>query len=276
MTADRDAFAARLETEGLVVLAGRPFALAAGEADLIDPRHGDGRAKSISLGPSGVRGAAADPVTLTRLGALMRRYRSWAQETLTALAPTYAGQLEAGRTSLRTRSLEDDPPMSERKDDRRLHVDAFASQPTGGARILRVFTNLGPPGEPRIWRTGESFEAHARRFMGSARRPWPLEARLLHALGVTRARRTAYDMAMLRIHDRAKLDGAYQASAPARETVFPAGASWIVFTDAVVHAAISGRFALEQTFYLPLRAMAAPDAAPAAVLERLAGRKLTA
>jgi hypothetical protein len=55
---------------------------------------------------------------------------------------------------------------------------------------------------------------------------------------------------------------------------FEPGAAWIVYTDSVVHAAIAGRFALEQTFYLPLEAMAAPGAAPAHVLERVTGRAL--
>jgi hypothetical protein len=41
-----------------------------------------------------------------------------------------------------------------------------------------------------------------------------------------------------------------------------------------VHAAIAGRFALEQTFYLPPQAMAVPAAAPVAVLERIMGRAL--
>jgi hypothetical protein len=79
---------------------------------------------------------------------------------------------------------------------------------------------------------------------------------------------------MLALHDGAKLDAAYQRSAPRRELAFPPGATWIVYTDSTVHAAIAGRFALEQTFYLPLAAMAVPQAAPARILERLTGRKL--
>jgi hypothetical protein len=268
-----DEFAVRLETEGLVVLPGAPFVLAAEERDLIDPAHGDGRAKNISLGPDGLRGASADAAARARLAALMARYRNWAREMLIDLAPRYGEGLETGRTSLRTRDLQAEA-KSPRKDDRRLHVDAFASQPTAGRRILRVFTNIDPHGEPRRWRIGEAFEAHARRFLAQARSPLPGEAQVLHALGVTRARRTPYDHLMLELHDRAKLDVAYQGSAPARDAAFPAGASWIVYTDSVVHAAIGGRFALEQTFYPPLRAMAAPAAAPAHILERLTGRRL--
>jgi 3-deoxy-D-manno-oct-2-ulosonic acid (Kdo) hydroxylase len=271
--ADADAFAARLETEGLVVLEGRPFDLTPAESDLLDPAHGDGRAKNISLGSGGVRGAAKADPALDRLQALMARYREWAHQTLLALAPRYRPWIEAGRTSLRTRDVAEGA-KSPRKDDRRLHVDAFASQPMAGRRILRVFANVNPHGVARVWRVGEAFEAHARRFAPAARSLAPGEAWLLDAVGVTRSRRTVYDQLMLQIHDRAKLSEAYQGGAPAREIAFPPGATWMVYTDSVVHAAIAGRFALEQTFYLPPQAMAVPAAAPVAVLERIMGRAL--
>jgi hypothetical protein len=270
-----DGFASRLETEGLVLLPGQPFAVGRDEADLVSPRWSDGRAKNISLSPGGdVRGAAEEATAERRLGRLMARYRDWAESLILEKAPRYEGSLERGRTSLRTRDVAEGAE-SKRKDDRRLHVDAFASQPTGGKRILRVFTNVNPQGEARLWRVGEGFEPHARRWAHRLRRPWPGEAWLLRRLGATRATRTAYDAAMLGLHDAAKLDDAYQRDAPARDLVLPAGASWIAYTDSVVHAAMRGRFMLEQTFYLPLEAMAAPETSPARILERILGRRLT-
>jgi hypothetical protein len=265
----------RLESEGLLVLPDRPFVLSGAEAGLLTPGHADGRAKNISLSAAGSQVRGADPTSdaAARLAALMGRYAGWAAALVLEIAPAYAGALERGRTSYRSRGA-DEPAASPRKDDRRLHVDAFASQPTGGRRILRVFTNINPHGEARHWRVGETFEDHARRWLARVRRPWPGEAFALQRLGVTRARRTAYDFLMLGIHDAAKLDIAYQASAPAREIAFPAGASWIVFTDTVVHAAMAGRYALEQTFYLPVAAMAEPAASPLRILERLTGREL--
>jgi hypothetical protein len=79
---------------------------------------------------------------------------------------------------------------------------------------------------------------------------------------------------MLELHDAAKLDPEYQRDAPRREVAFPAGQAWIVYTDSTVHAAMAGRHALEQTFYLPVRAMAAPETAPLTVLERMVGKPL--
>jgi hypothetical protein len=271
----QDGFAIRLETEGLVLLPGQPFALGREEIDLVSPRWSDGRAKNISLSPRGdVRGAVAEATAERRLASLMARYRDWAESLILEEAPRYGSRLERGRTSLRTRDVAEGAE-SKRKDDRRLHVDAFASQPTGGKRLLRVFTNVNPVGEPRLWRVGERFEAHARRWAHHLRRPWPGEAWVLRRLGVTRAKRTPYDALMLGLHDAAKLDDAYQRDAPARDVILPAGASWIAYTDSVVHAAMRGRFMLEQTFYLPVEAMAAPETSPVRILERIVGRRLT-
>jgi hypothetical protein len=47
-----------------------------------------------------------------------------------------------------------------------------------------------------------------------------------------------------------------------------------VFTDGVPHAALSGQFALEQTFIIPPDALVTPDAAPIRVLEKLCARAL--
>ena len=79
---------------------------------------------------------------------------------------------------------------------------------------------------------------------------------------------------MLALHDAAKLDEGYQRAGPRREIVFPARSSWIVFTDSVVHAAITGRHALEQTFYLPVDAMVDPSRSPLRTLESLTGQRL--
>jgi hypothetical protein len=48
----------------------------------------------------------------------------------------------------------------------------------------------------------------------------------------------------------------------------------MVYTDQVPHAAMGGRFAFEQTFYLPVAGMRDPAHSPLRVLERLMGREL--
>ena len=79
---------------------------------------------------------------------------------------------------------------------------------------------------------------------------------------------------MLRLHDAGKLDAAYQSGAPKADLSFAAGTTWLCFTDQVLHAALAGHCALEQTFHLPVAAMAFPERSPLRVLEQLAGRAL--
>ena len=267
--------ASRLEAGEIVATGDAGFALTGAEAERIARGVGAGRAKNVSLDPDtgAVRGASGDAADDGMIAALMRRYAQWARARIVESAPDYGPHLRAGRASLRTRDA-GAPALSPRKDDRRLHADAFPSRPTGGERILRVFSNVNPDGQARIWRVGEPFEAYAGRWLSQLGRPWPGEAWLLERLGVTRGRRTAYDALMLGLHDKAKLDEAYQRQAPSREVAFAAGTSWIVFTDGVIHAAMSGCFALEQTFYLPVEGMRTPDASPLRVLERLTGQRL--
>src|SRR5690348_17351343 len=135
---------------------------------------------------------------------------------------------------------------SPRNDDKRLHVDAFPSRPQRGRRILRLFSNIHPMGGERVWHVGESFEDVARRYATHARKPLPFEPWLFEALHVTRGRRSDYDYLMLGLHDGAKLDGHYQKNCPQREFAFPAGTTWLCFTDQTMHAALSGQFCLDR------------------------------
>jgi len=50
--------------------------------------------------------------------------------------------------------------------------------------------------------------------------------------------------------------------------------SWIVYTDGVAHAVMSGQYALEQTLLIPAEALVSPNDAPYRILEALAGKPL--
>ena len=234
-------------------------------------------AKNISLDPAsgrlgGVDAAIAPVEQLTRM---MSRFRELARGLVLGIAPSYGPRLETGRTSFRPVEIAGRPPSSWRSDDTRLHTDAFPSTPTGGKRILRIFANVDPEGRPRQWRTGERFEQVAAAYLPRIRPPLPGSAALLRAVRATRSLRSPYDHYMLRLHDMAKADARYQASSPRREIAFGTSV-WLVFTDQVPHAALAGRNALEQTFYLPVAAQRHPELAPLKVLERLTGRRLAA
>jgi hypothetical protein len=74
---------------------------------------------------------------------------------------------------------------------------------------------------------------------------------------------------MLGLHDQAKLDETYQKNSPKTRVELPASTTWIVFTDLVMHAVLSGQYLLEQTFYLPPAAMQDEARAPLRRLEKI-------
>jgi hypothetical protein len=201
------------------------------------------------------------------------RFAEHAKGLMNHLLPTYAPALEWGRTSYRPVQISN-RATSARKDDRRLHVDAFPASPNGGKRIIRVFSNINPKNEGRVWRVGEAFETVAKTFLPRVKKPFPGKAQLLKTLRITKQFRSLYDHYMLQMHDRMKMDGDYQKRAQQTEVHFPAGCSWIVQTDQVSHAALKGQYVLEQTFYLPVEAMVDPGRSPLRVLEGLLGREL--
>jgi len=251
------------------------FAVRPDERRFLSTRWSDGKSKNIYLrGQERVlRGAQGEPDDLAALAAMMERFAGQAQRLITALFPHYAAHLQTGNTSFRPFEIRG-RHSSRRKDDTRLHTDAFPSNPTHGARLLRVFTNVNPNGEPRVWRVGEPFADMAGRILPRARRPWRGEAALLYALHVTKRRRSPFDHYMLELHDRTKADPDYQRDMPQQRVEFPPGSSWIVFSDQVLHAVMSGAMLLEQTWMLPVAAMRRPETAPLRVLERMTGRAL--
>jgi hypothetical protein len=273
---DQQARAVRALEHGRVVfLPELAFRLEAEEQRFLSPEWPSGSAKNISYDPhtARVRGTRATGVDEGALRDMMARYARLARRLVDALVPAYRGHLTEGRASFRPVQVVG-RRSSWRKDDQRLHTDAYPSRPTRGARILRVFSNVNPDGEARVWRVGEPFDAVARAFLPALRRPPVVVSAALAALGITRGRRAPYDDLMLQLHDSVKRDLDYQARAPHAVLRFPPGSTWVVYTDQVLHAVMSGQHALEQTFYLPVSAQQWPETAPLSVLERLTGRAL--
>jgi hypothetical protein len=229
-------------------------------------------AKNISFDPGTSRvGGVARPDA--SLAAMLQRFSEAAGSLVDALLPAYRGRLQRARASFRPAEIAG-RQTSWRHDDTRLHIDSFPATPVQGRRILRVFTNVNPEGRSRSWRIGEPFEAVAARFGGQLHLPLPFTSTLLRLARITKSRRTPYDALMLQLHDRMKADLAYQAGCPQTTIDFPAGCTWIAFTDRVSHAAMAGQYQLEQTFLLPVEAMLRSEWSPLRVLERIKGRRL--
>ena len=270
---DTERYARDLESGAVLVLPRLAFALSRDERRFLDVRWSDGKAKNISLDGAALKGARGDPADVAKLASMIARFAADASALVAALLPRYAPYLKRARTSYRPHPVAG-RAVSWRKDDTRLHVDAFPSRPNGGERILRVFCNVNPHGADRVWRVGESFEAMARHLLPRVRGRVPGEAALLAALHVTKGVRSRYDHLMLGLHDRAKADLDYQRTCAQREVHFAPGTTWICYSDQVMHAAMSGQYMLEQTTHLPLAALYEPTRAPLAVLERLTGHAL--
>jgi len=264
-----------LEDGGVLVLPRLGFALEPGEERFLDPTWSNGRAKNISLDRGAVKGARGSPDDLAALAQMIGRFAACASDLIAALLPRYAPHLKRARTSFRPLPATG-RDVSWRKDDARLHVDAFPSRPNRGERILRVFCNVNPHGADRVWRVGERFETMAARFLPRVRKMRRIEPPLLAALRVTKGRRTEYDHLMLGLHDCAKCDADYQRNSPQQEVHFAPGTTWICYSDQVMHAAMSGQFMFEQTIHLPLAALYRPELSPLHILERIAGHALTA
>jgi hypothetical protein len=231
------------------------------------PRRHSGRARIIYLPASRrllkttLEGGARE-----ELEAMMERFSTWAKDLVDDLLPSYGPGLTPGPATFRP---------CPRSGPQRLHVDSFFFFPTEGRRVLRVLTNIDPEGRPRVWQFGEEpFEQFASRLLPRVRRQPPGSGWLLEKLGITKGFRTPYDDIMRQLRNITKVDNDYQKNTARKVIEFPSGSTWVLFTDNVLHGALKGQYAFEQTFWLDVKAMREPERSPLRVLERLSARPL--
>ncbi len=196
--------------------------------------------------------------TLTRF---MQRYAEFSRELIITVLPDYKEHLIWGRTSYRSAEISG-RRTSKLQDDTKLHIDAFPSTPVHGKRILRVFCNINPYNKPRVWNLGEDFAQVLHYFNNDIPKYSVLMAKILYMMKLTKSVRSHYDHQQLALHNQMKLNNNYQLSAKKQQIDFAAQTLWIAFTDQVSHAALSGQFLLEQTFYLPINGMRQPEYSP--------------
>ncbi|MBI3856002.1 MAG: Kdo hydroxylase family protein [Planctomycetes bacterium] len=161
--------------------------------------------------------------------------------------------------------------LSAHASNERVHVDAGAYGATHGNRILRFFMNAHPS-EDRVWITKGTFPEVYRRYGSAAgvtppagggrdlsegwsNRTW---SRLLDAAAragfpmAKLADTSPYDRLMRRFHNFMKDSPEFQESPDGhRRFAFPPGSAWMVFTDMVTHACVSGQHAFIDTFIVP-------------------------
>ncbi|ASL93423.1 MULTISPECIES: Kdo hydroxylase family protein [Serratia] len=274
--AEASSAVSELEQGKVLFLPELAFTLSEQEMPLLDPALVDPKRKNISYQPlSGKLTGVAVAERRQQVQQLLERYYQSCRQLIAGLLPEYQEALHHPTGSLRLHPVSAWRANSSwRKDDSRLHVDAFPSRPNYGERILRIFTNINPHGEHRQWRVGEPFPELAQRFMPRLARYSAFSSWLQHRVRITKTRRSHYDHLMLQLHDAMKADGDYQQQGPQLALAFPPGSSWICFSDQTPHAAMGGQFMLEQTFLLPVNKMQDPQRSPLKVLEQLRGQPL--
>jgi len=278
-------YCAELEAGSILYFPAPPFGLPQADVDfLLALKPSDSRLhKNISYRPESdqLRGFS-DGASKPRVHRIMRDYAAQVRHFVSAFLAPYADRLQMDYASFRP--LEEggrNLPLHKRND--LLHVDAFPSRPTRGGRILRIFTNVNPA-KDRVWVVGERFPELASRFARAAGLanyakspgPWSQLKRTLSRMGLPTPDRAPYDEFMLHFHDWLKENAEFQHAKEGKEQIaFPPRATWLVYTDGVPHAALSGQSAMEQTFIIPVDALVAPQVSPIRVLQKLAGRALS-
>lgn len=252
------------------------YALTPEQQRLLDPALVDPKRKNISYDASnhqikGVASADKEP----QVRELLENFYQSSRALIETILPEYLTVLRKPVNSLRLHPVSEWTHNSSwRKDDTRLHVDAFPSRPNYGERILRIFTNINPHGEDRVWRIGEPFPQLAERYLPKLAGFSPFKSWLQHKLFITKTPRSHYDHLMLQMHDKMKSDADYQKNGQQITQRFPPGSTWICFSDQTPHAAMGGQFMLEQTFLLSVKDMHNPNASPLHQLQRLTKKTL--
>jgi hypothetical protein len=283
----------RLEAGAILFFPRTPFAFPDEHRRTLLTRRQSGSSfhKNVSYAPRRdlLRGAEkGDSGEARQLQKIMRDYSATVTEFLGNFLMPYAGKFKLEYASYRPVE-EAGRQLALHKRNDLLHVDAFPTRPTGGGRILRVFTNLNPS-KAREWVVSDGFEWLAEQYAeeaglervarrsGSVLQTVAAQATMTvrRLFGKEGAAQTAYDRLMHHFHNYMKENCAFQESCPRYRHSFPPGSTWLVYTDYVPHAVLTGQYALEQTFIIPVEAQVTPERAPVRILEQICGRRLAA
>lgn len=199
-----------------------------------------------------------------RVNQILKEHHHRAEGFLRGLIPSLASGWLSGSSSLRAFQEKDrDLPLRGRSD--LIHLDAGTYGVTRGDLILRFFTNLDD--EDRVWRVKGTVSDLVEKYGDTAglQRGDLLHEGTLDRLYSTFCRglsiatpmarfvgRSAYDVAMRRMHNYMKESESFQSDPEgAVEVRFDPGSCWLVFADMVGHACIWGRLTIIDTFIVP-------------------------
>jgi len=223
------------------------------------------RRKNVSYYPGArrVTGLDAPRLVIDRARRILEAHSERVQVFLRQGMPAFTEGWLPGTSSFRPIE-EQGRGLSAHASNELIHVDAGAYGATHGDRILRFFVNLNPTAE-RVWISKGTFEELLRRHGEEAgvRRGGLAPALPERALsGLLRIGRRAlpmarvidtspYDRRMRAFHNWMKDTPAFQEP-PHQRFSFAPFSAWMVLTDGVSHACVSGQHALADTFLIPL------------------------
>jgi 3-deoxy-D-manno-oct-2-ulosonic acid (Kdo) hydroxylase len=241
------------------------------------------RKKNVSYHPAGQRltGLEADAALSARTTAMLRAHLDAVTAYLRRVMPHLCVGWTVGKCSFR--------PIEERGRDlpphasnELVHVDAGAYGATNGDRVLRFFVNVNEHAD-RVWASKGSIQEVLERH-GAAAGLFDAAGNLKlrihkhaadHAFSflirglaqfndLARALDSSpYDRAMRQLHNYMKDSDAFRTDMRGYQEIrFPPGSAWMVFTDGVSHACLSGQFALVTTIIVRREAMRYPQFAP--------------
>jgi hypothetical protein len=250
--------------------------------------------KNVSYHAEGARLSgleAADAELRERTRAVLHDHLQGVTDFLQRLLPHWRGMLGRGKCSFR--------PIQERgrnlkphASNELVHVDAGAYGATNGDRIFRFFVNVNDR-EDRVWASKGSMQdvlerhgAAAGLLDESGRLRMRIDKRLAdHAFslavgGLARLNplaraldSTPYDRTMRRLHNYMKDSDTFKRDMHGYQEIrFPPYSAWMVFTDGVSHASLSGQFALVTTLIVARSALQYPQFSPYALLAARAAR----
>jgi hypothetical protein len=247
--------------------------------------------ESQDLGGAAHKNISYDPLTgrlhgfahrtseqTAQLRVILAKFSHAVVSWLRAQLPRYAPQWELDRVSFRpleeaTRNLR----LHARND--LLHIDAFPTRPTNGWRILRVFANLNRT-DSRVWVTSDPFARLLEQYGQAAGLPTrgftlaravDFFRQVPHLFRPGKRSHSEYDLFMLRFHNFLKTHEEFQERSVKRLWSFPPLSGWMAMTDALSHAVLRGRYALEHSFFISPASLALPDESPPALLARICG-----
>jgi hypothetical protein len=271
--------AERLERGEVLYYPTAPFALPRGDdlEFLLEQELGSLAHKNISYNPdNGKVGGFVrrNNAQAEQLRQIFAHFSAAATDWLLQVLPQYGPGCQLDRASFRPQEEATRRLRPTARNDL-LHVDAFPNRPSQGNRILRVFANINPR-EPRIWVTSDPFAKLLKRFGEAAGLPrrggsnWvrQLSQGMLSLFRPGRARRSEYDLFMLRFHDYLKANDEFQERGPKYLHTFPPGSVWVAMTDTCSHSVLRGRYALEHSYFIAPTVLTLPDESPPVLLHK--------